>query len=48
MAVKISHVDVFGCLLDADEGYILDWQFPDSQREDYESRKYFIVDTMSC
>jgi hypothetical protein len=48
MAVKISHADVFGCLLDADEGYILDWQFPDSQREDYESRKYFIVDTMSC
>lgn len=48
MAVKISHADVFGYLLDADKGYISHWEFPDSEREDYESRQYFIVDTISC
>jgi hypothetical protein len=48
VVVKISHIDVFGHLLDADRGYISHWEFPDSEREDYESRQYFIVDTMSC
>jgi hypothetical protein len=48
VAVKISHADVFGYLLDTDEGYISHWEFPDPEREDYESRQYFMVDTMSC
>ncbi len=46
--MEISHADVFGYLLDADKGYISHWEFPNSEREDYESREYFIVDTMSC